>query len=199
MSDSATTPRHRELGLTDDEAARIPELIGREPTDPELVMFSLMWSEHCSYKHSKLLLRGLPTNGPGVLQGPGENAGLVDVGDGLAVAFKIESHNHPSAVEPFEGAATGVGGIVRDVLAMGARPIALLDALRFGTLDSARSRHLFTQAVAGIAHYGNCIGVPTVGGEIGFDDCYEESCLVNAMCVGVVEHGRTLSAAAEAR
>ena len=197
MSDPATTPRHRELGLTDDEAARIPELIGREPTDPELVMFSLMWSEHCSYKHSKLLLRGLPTNGPGVLQGPGENAGLVDVGDGLAVAFKIESHNHPSAVEPFEGAATGVGGIVRDVLAMGARPIALLDALRFGTLDSARSRHLFTQAVAGIAHYGNCIGVPTVGGEIGFDDCYEESCLVNAMCVGVVEHGRTLSAAAE--
>ncbi len=195
MSDAATTPRHRELGLTDDEAARIPELIGREPTDPELVMFSLMWSEHCSYKHSKLLLGGLPTSGPGVLQGPGENAGLVDVGDGLAVAFKIESHNHPSAVEPFEGAATGVGGIVRDVLAMGARPIALLDALRFGSLESARSRHLFTQAVAGIAHYGNCIGVPTVGGEIGFDDCYEESCLVNAMCVGVVGHDRTLSAA----
>jgi phosphoribosylformylglycinamidine synthase II len=197
VNESTTTPRHRELGLTDDEAERIPELIGREPTDPELVMFSLMWSEHCSYKHSKLLLRGLPTKGPGVLQGPGENAGLVDVGDGLAVAFKIESHNHPSAVEPFEGAATGVGGIVRDVLAMGARPIALLDALRFGELDSPRSRHLFTQAVAGIAHYGNCIGVPTVGGEIGFDDCYEESCLVNAMCVGVVEHNRTLSAAAK--
>ncbi len=191
-----TLPRHRRLGLTDAEAERIPELLGREPTDAELVMFSLMWSEHCSYKHSKPLLRGFPTEGPGVLQGPGENAGAIDVGDGWAVAFKIESHNHPSAVEPFEGAATGVGGIVRDIIAMGATPIALLDSLRFGELSSPRSRYLFRRAVAGIGHYGNCIGVPTVGGEVGFDDCYEESCLVNAMCVGVVRHDGILSAAA---
>ena len=192
----AALSRHRQLGLTDDEAARIPELLGREPTDPELVMFSLMWSEHCSYKHSKPLLRGFPTTGDRVLQGPGENAGVVDVGDGMAVALKIESHNHPSAVEPFEGAATGVGGIVRDILAMGARPIALLDSLRFGELSSARSRHLFTRSVAGIGHYGNCIGVPTVGGEVSFDDRYEESCLVNAMCVGIVDPRRVLRAAA---
>ena len=193
---SEAIPLHRRLGLTDAEAELIPELLGREPTDPELVMFSLMWSEHCSYKHSKPLLRGFPTSGPRVLQGPGENAGIIDVGDGLAVALKIESHNHPSAVEPFEGAATGVGGIVRDILAMGARPIALLDSLRFGTLDSPRSRHLFTRAVAGIGHYGNCIGVPTVGGEVAFDDRYEESCLVNAMCVGVLPSDRVLRAAA---
>jgi phosphoribosylformylglycinamidine synthase II len=189
-------PRHRQLGLTDEEAARIPELLGREPTDPELVMFSLMWSEHCSYKHSRPLLRGFPTSGPRVLQGPGENAGVIDVGDGLAVALKIESHNHPSAVEPFEGAATGVGGIVRDILAMGARPIALLDSLRFGELSSPRSRHLFTRAVAGIGHYGNCIGVPTVGGEVAFDDRYEDSCLVNAMCVGLLPADRMLRSAA---
>jgi phosphoribosylformylglycinamidine synthase len=190
-------PLHRQLGLTDDEAALIPELLGRAPTDPELVMFSLMWSEHCSYKHSKPLLRGFPTSSPRVLQGPGENAGVVDVGDGIAIALKIESHNHPSAVEPFEGAATGVGGIVRDIIAMGARPIALLDSLRFGELTSARSRHLFTRAVAGIGHYGNCIGVPTVGGEVSFDDRYEESCLVNAMCVGIVGPGGILRAAAQ--
>ena len=193
---TTSLPRHRRLGLTDEEAERIPELLGREPTDPELVMFSLMWSEHCSYKHSKTLLRGFPTGGPRVLQGPGENAGVVDVGDGIAVALKIESHNHPSAVEPFEGAATGVGGIVRDILAMGARPIALLDSLRFGELSSPRSRHLFTRSVAGIGHYGNCIGVPTVGGEVAFDDRYEDSCLVNAMCVGVVAPGRLLRAVA---
>lgn len=193
---SAETPLHRQLGLTDEENALIPELVGREVTVPELVMFSLMWSEHCSYKHSKPLLRGFPTTGARVLQGPGENAGIIDVGDGLAVALKIESHNHPSAVEPFEGAATGVGGIVRDIMAMGARPIALLDSLRFGGLDSARSRHLFTRAVAGIGHYGNCIGVPTVGGEVAFDDRYEDSCLVNAMCVGVLPADRVLRAAA---
>ena len=190
-------PRHRQLGLTDWEADEIPRLLGREPTDPELVMFSLMWSEHCSYKHSKPLLRAFPTDGPGILQGPGENAGAIDVGDGLAVAFKIESHNHPSAVEPFEGAATGVGGIVRDIIAMGAQPIALLDSLRFGALTSGRSRYLFRRAVAGIGHYGNCIGVPTVGGEVGFDDCYEDSCLVNAMCVGIVPHDGILRAAAK--
>ena len=190
-------PRHRQLGLTDWEAERIPQLLGRDPTDTELVMFSLMWSEHCSYKHSKPLLGGFPTDGPHILQGPGENAGAIDVGDGMAVAFKIESHNHPSAVEPFEGAATGVGGIVRDIIAMGARPIALLDSLRFGELTSAKSRFLFRRAVAGIGHYGNCIGVPTVGGEVGFDDCYEDSCLVNAMCIGVVAHDGILRAAAK--
>jgi phosphoribosylformylglycinamidine synthase II len=191
-----SAPLHRQLGLTDDEFAAIPGLIGRAPTDPELVMFSLMWSEHCSYKHSRSLLRRFPTSGPHVLQGPGENAGAVDVGDGWAIALKVESHNHPSAVEPFEGAATGVGGIVRDILALGARPIALLDSLRFGTLDSPRSRHLFTRAVAGIGHYGNCIGVPTVGGEVVFDDRYEDSCLVNAMCVGLVPADGMLRAAA---
>jgi phosphoribosylformylglycinamidine synthase subunit PurL len=191
-----TTPLHRQLGLTDGEFAAIPGLIGRAPTDPELVMFSLMWSEHCSYKHSRRLLRRFPTEAPHVLQGPGENAGVVDVGDGWGIALKVESHNHPSAVEPFEGAATGVGGIVRDILALGARPIALLDSLRFGTLDSARSRHLFTRAVAGIGHYGNCIGVPTVGGEVSFDDRYEDSCLVNAMCVGLVAADGMLRSAA---
>ena len=189
-------PLHRQLGLTDAENDRIPELIGRAPSDAELVMFSLMWSEHCSYKHSRPLLRRFPTEGPHVVQGPGENAGAIDVGDGLAIALKIESHNHPSAVEPFEGAATGVGGIVRDILALGARPIALLDSLRFGRLDSTRSRHLFTRAVAGIGHYGNCIGVPTVGGEVSFDDRYEDSCLVNAMCIGVVPAGAMLKAQA---
>jgi len=192
-----TRPLHRQLGLTDWENDRIPELLGRAPTDPELVMFSLMWSEHCSYKHSKPLLRIFPTDGPQVLQGPGENAGAIDIGDGVALTFKIESHNHPSAVEPFEGAATGVGGIIRDILAMGARPIALLDSLRFGELSSARSRYLFRRAVEGIGHYGNCIGIPTVGGEVGFDDCYEDSCLVNAMCVGIVGHDRILRAAAK--
>ena len=189
-------PLHRQLGLTDDEFARIAPMLGRDPSEPELVMFSLMWSEHCSYKHSRKLLRRFPTEGDGVLQGPGENAGVVDVGGGWGLALKIESHNHPSAVEPFEGAATGVGGIVRDILAMGARPIALLDSLRFGELTSSRSRHLFTRAVDGIGHYGNCIGVPTVGGEVAFDDRYEESCLVNAMCVGVVRADRILRAAA---
>jgi phosphoribosylformylglycinamidine synthase subunit PurL len=187
---------HRKLGLTDDEADRIVEMMGREPSEAELLMFSLMWSEHCSYKHSRPLLRAFPSTGDGVLQGPGENAGVVDVGDGWAVAFKIESHNHPSAVEPFQGAATGVGGIVRDIMAMGARPVALLNSLRFGELTSPRSRYLFTRAVEGIGHYGNCIGVPTVGGEVSFDDCYEESCLVNAMCVGLVRHDGMLRAAA---
>src|SRR5919205_730563 len=148
-------------------------------------MFSLMWSEHCGYKHSRKLLKTLPTEGRAVVMGPGENAGAVDVGDGLVVAFKVESHNPPSAVEPFQGAATGVGGILRDIVAMGARPIALLDGLRFG-----EPGWRFGRAVAGIGHYGNCVGVPTVGGECVFDPTYRENCLVNAMCVGLVQTDR---------
>ena len=159
-------------------------------------MFSLLWSEHCAYKHSRKLLRRLPTEGPRVLMGPGENAGAVDVGAGYAVAFKVESHNHPSAVEPFQGAATGVGGILRDVFALGARPIAVLDSLRFGELDSERSRYLLDRVVAGIGHYGNSIGVPTVGGEIYFEAPYEHNCLVNAMCVGLARADRMVRSAA---
>jgi phosphoribosylformylglycinamidine synthase subunit PurL len=188
--------RHRELGLTDAEYDGIVEKLGREPNALELAVFSLMWSEHCAYKHSKRLLRQLPTEGPHVLMGPGENAGVVAVGDGLAVAFKVESHNHPSAVEPFQGAATGVGGILRDVFAVGARPIAVLDSLRFGELDSARSRYLFDGAVSGIGHYGNSIGVPTVGGEVYFEAPYEHNCLVNAMCVGIAPRERLVRSAA---
>jgi phosphoribosylformylglycinamidine synthase subunit PurL len=187
---------HRELGLTDAELELIVEKLGREPNGLELAVFSLMWSEHCGYKHSKKLLRELPTEGPHLLMGPGENAGAVDVGDGLAVAFKVESHNHPSAVEPFQGAATGVGGILRDVFAVGARPIAILDSLRFGELDSQRSRYLFDYAVKGIGHYGNSIGVPTVGGEVLFEGPYEHNCLVNAMCVGLAPKERLIRAAA---
>src|SRR5205814_6842055 len=155
------------LGLTRDEYALVCHKLGRVPNQVELAMFSLLWSEHCAYKHSKLLLRTLPTEGRAVIMGPGENAGAVDVGGGLAVAFKVESHNHPSAVEPFQGAATGVGGILRDVFAIGARPIATLDSLRFGELASERSRFLLDRAVAGIGHYGNSVGAATVGGEIG--------------------------------
>ncbi|HEX2128659.1 MAG TPA: phosphoribosylformylglycinamidine synthase subunit PurL [Solirubrobacterales bacterium] len=185
MPPANTTPsKHRELGLTDAEFELICEQLGREPNDVELAMYSLLWSEHCSYKHSRKLLRKLPTEGPRVLMGPGENAGAVSIGEGYAVAFKVESHNHPSAVEPFQGAATGVGGILRDVFALGARPIAVLDSLRFGELDSERSRYLFDHVVAGIGHYGNSIGVPTVGGEVYFEAPYEQNCLVNAMCVG---------------
>ncbi|MEA2210382.1 MAG: phosphoribosylformylglycinamidine synthase subunit PurL [Solirubrobacteraceae bacterium] len=190
-------PRHRELGLTDAEYALILDGLGREPSPTELAMLSLMWSEHCAYKHSKKLLRRLPTEGPHVLMGPGENAGVVDVGGGLGLAFKVESHNHPSAVEPFQGAATGVGGILRDVFAVGARPIAVLDSLRFGEpAESARSRYLLERAVAGIGHYGNSIGVPTVGGEIYFEPSYEQNCLVNAMCLGLAPHERLIRSAA---
>jgi len=188
---------YRELGLTDSEYDLIVEGLGREPNAVELAMLSLMWSEHCAYKHSKKLLRGLPTEGPHVLVGPGENAGAVDVGNGIAIAFKVESHNHPSAVEPFQGAATGVGGILRDIFAIGARPIAVLDSLRFGEpADSQRSRYLLEHAVAGIGHYGNSIGVPTVGGEIYFEPSYEQNCLINAMAVGMAPHSRLTSAAA---
>jgi len=190
------TAPHRELGLTDAEYDGICERMGREPNALELAVFSLMWSEHCAYKHSKKLLRELPTDGPHVLMGPGENAGVVDVGDGLAAAFKVESHNHPSAVEPFQGAATGVGGILRDIFAVGARPVAVLDSLRFGELDSPRSRYLFDWAVKGIGHYGNSIGVPTVGGEVYFEQPYEQNCLVNAMCVGLARRERLIRSAA---
>src|SRR5881227_445992 len=188
--------RHRELGLTDPEYDLIVELLDREPNGVELAMLSLMWSEHCAYKHSRKLLRRLPTEGPHVVMGPGENAGAVDVGGGLAVAFKVESHNHPSAVEPFQGAATGVGGILRDVFAIGARPIAVLDSLRFGEPASGRSRYLLDRAVAGIGHYGNSIGVPTVGGEIYFEAPYKQNCLVNAMCVGLAPKERLMRSAA---
>jgi phosphoribosylformylglycinamidine synthase len=193
---SVGTAKHRELGLTDAEYDLIVEKLGREPNDVELAMFSLLWSEHCAYKHSRKLLRRLPTEGERVVMGPGENAGAVDVGNGYAVAFKVESHNHPSAVEPFEGAATGVGGILRDVFAIGARPIAILDSLRFGELDSARSRHLLDGAVRGIGHYGNSIGVATVGGEIYFEEPYEHNCLVNAMCLGLARTEEMVRAAA---
>jgi phosphoribosylformylglycinamidine synthase len=196
VSAETTLPPHRVLGLTDAEYELIVDKLGREPNEVELAMFSLMWSEHCAYKHSKKLLGQLPTEGPHLLMGPGENAGAVDVGGGLAIAFKVESHNHPSAVEPFQGAATGVGGIVRDVFAVGARPIAVLDSLRFGELDSARSRYLLERAVAGIGHYGNSIGVPTIGGEIYFEGPYEQNCLVNAMALGIAEHDRLIRSAA---
>jgi phosphoribosylformylglycinamidine synthase subunit PurL len=187
---------HRELGLTDSEYERITELLGRDPNGVELAMFSLLWSEHCAYKHSRKLLGRLPTEGERVVMGPGENAGAVDVGNGHAVAFKVESHNHPSAVEPFQGAATGVGGILRDVFAIGARPIAVLDSLRFGEPTSERSRYLFEGAVAGIGHYGNSIGVPTVGGEVCFEPSYEHNCLVNAMCVGLARTDAMIRSAA---
>ncbi len=187
----AHQPLHRSLGLTDGEFERICVLLEREPNHFELAVFSLLWSEHCGYKHSALLLKRLPSGGERVLQGPGENAGVIDLGEGEAVAFKVESHNHPSAVEPFQGAATGVGGILRDIVAMGARPIALLDGLRFG--DPGWQ---FQRAVAGIGHYGNCVGVPTVGGEAVFDEAYAGNCLVNAMCVGVLPSDRVKRAAA---
>jgi len=184
-------PLHRALGLTNGELERIRELLAREPNHFELAVFSLLWSEHCAYKHSAPLLRRLPSTGAGVLQGPGENAGVVDLGDGEAVAFKVESHNHPSAVEPFQGAATGIGGILRDIVAMGARPVAFLDGLRFGEPDWH-----FERAVEGISRYGNCVGVPTVGGDTVFDRAYRDNCLVNAMCVGLLPSDRVTRARA---
>ncbi len=189
-------PLHRALGLTDEELAAIRERLERDPNDLELAMFSVMWSEHCSYKSSRPLLRTLPTGGPGVLAGPGENAGVVSIGDGLAVAFKIESHNHPSAVEPVQGAATGVGGILRDIFAMGARPIAVLDALRFGDPGSPRTRRLVDGVVRGVGGYGNCVGVPTIGGELVFDPSYEGNPLVNVMAIGIVDERRMSHAVA---
>jgi phosphoribosylformylglycinamidine synthase II len=186
-----------EVALTPTEYDRIVKLLGREPNRVELGIFGAMWSEHCGYKTSKPLLGSFPTTGPGVIQGPGENAGAVDIGEGWAVVFKIESHNHPSAIEPHAGAATGVGGILRDIFTMGAFPIATLDSLRFGPLDNPRNRFLFGGVVGGIGDYGNCFGVPTVGGEIYFGDAYTENPLVNAMAVGLIRKDRLMSATAE--
>jgi phosphoribosylformylglycinamidine synthase len=187
-ADVTAEPLHRRLGLTDDELAAIRDRLGgRAPNELELAMFSVMWSEHCSYKSSKPLLRTLPTGGGDVVAGPGENAGVISIGDGLAVAFKIESHNHPSAVEPYQGAATGVGGILRDIFTMGARPIAVLDALRFGDAADPRTRHLVDGVVRGVGGYGNCVGVPTVGGELVFDPTYQGNPLVNVMAIGLLE------------
>jgi len=185
MFDQEVLDRH---GLTHEEYARIVELMGREPNLTELGLFSVMWSEHCSYKSSRVHLKTLPTEGARVVQGPGENAGAVDIGDGLAAVFKIESHNHPSFIEPYQGAATGVGGIIRDIFTMGARPIALLNALRFGPLDEPRSRRIVKGVVAGIGGYGNSIGIPTVGGEVMFDESYSGNPLVNVFCLGVARH-----------
>jgi phosphoribosylformylglycinamidine synthase subunit PurL len=176
-----------EHGLSEEEYERILGILGRTPTFTELGIFSAMWSEHCGYKNSKRLLRLLPTEAPWVIQGPGENAGVIDVGDDLAIAFKIESHNHPSAVEPYQGAATGVGGILRDIFTMGARPIAVLDSLRFGDLDSGRNRYLFGGVVRGIGDYGNCVGIPNIGGEVFFDRAYDGNPLVNAMALGLMK------------
>ena len=196
LAERPVEPLHRRLGVTDDELDAIRQRLGgREPNDLELAMFSVMWSEHCSYKSSKPLLRTLPTEGEGVVAGPGENAGVISIGDGLAVAFKIESHNHPSAVEPYQGAATGVGGILRDIFTMGARPIAILDALRFGDPADARTRHLVDGIVRGVGGYGNCVGVPTVGGELVFDPSYAGNPLVNVMAIGLMEE-RLLTLAA---
>ncbi|MCE7792578.1 phosphoribosylformylglycinamidine synthase subunit PurL [Salipaludibacillus sp. CUR1] len=179
---------YREMGVSDKEFQMIEDILGRLPNYTELGLFSVMWSEHCSYKNSKVLLKKFPVTGDKVLQGPGEGAGIIDIGDEQAVVFKIESHNHPSAIEPYEGAATGVGGIIRDVFSMGARPVALLNSLRFGELKNPRVKYIFEGVVSGIAGYGNCIGIPTVGGEVQFDPCYEGNPLVNAMCVGLIDH-----------
>jgi len=193
-----TTPAelHRSLGLSDDEAAAIEALLGRAPNHLELALYAVMWSEHCSYKSSRVHLRRLPTEGPGVLVGPGENAGVVDAGGGVAVALRIESHNHPSAIEPYQGAATGVGGILRDIFTMGARPIALMDSLRFGPLDDERSRWVASGVVSGIAGYGNAVGVPTVGGEVVFDETYTGNPMVNVACVGLLPKDRLVLGAA---
>src|SRR6201991_553585 len=192
--DAALLERH---GLKPDEYDRIVRALGREPSLTELGIFSVMWSEHCSYKSSRIHLKKLPTKGPRVLQGPGENAGAVDIGDGLAAVFKIESHNYPSFIEPFQGAATGVGGIIRDIFTMGARPVAAINSLRFGDLKSPEVRRLFSGVVSGIAHYGNCFGIPTVAGEVYFDPSYEGNPLVNAFCLGVLRHEQIARGAAK--
>src|SRR5271163_4901817 len=183
-------------GLNDDEYRAVERWLGRMPTFTELGVFSVMWSEHCSYKSSRRHLRMLPSKSELVVQGPGENAGAIDVGDGWAAVFKIESHNHPSFVEPYQGAATGVGGILRDIFTMGARPVANLDSLKFGSFDHHRTRYLFGGVVGGIGGYGNCVGVPTVAGEVMFDAAYNENILVNAFCLGLVRKDEMMSARA---
>src|SRR6185437_259891 len=205
LSSAARAARHAqgitdaivaEHGLSPEEYKLLLEGLGREPSLTELGIFSVMWSEHCSYKSSKVWLKKLPTSGPQVIQGPGENAGVVDLGDGQAVVFKMESHNHPSYIEPYQGAATGVGGIMRDVFTMGARPIANMNALRFGAPDHPKTRHLVAGVVSGIGDYGNCMGVPTVGGETNFDPRYNDNILVNAMTVGIADANRIFKSAA---
>ncbi|MDX1952364.1 MAG: phosphoribosylformylglycinamidine synthase subunit PurL [Verrucomicrobiota bacterium] len=199
MAEPAITPELiQKHNLTPDEYARIKDILGRDPGYTELGIFSVMWSEHCSYKNTRPLLKGFPTKSPRILVGAGEeNAGIIDIGDGLAIAFKIESHNHPSAVEPFQGAATGVGGIIRDIFTMGARPVAALNSLRFGELTSPEVRRLFSGVVSGIAHYGNCFGIPTIAGEVYFDKSYEGNPLVNAFCLGVLRHDQIARGAAK--
>ena len=196
----------KQHGLLPDEYAVIERTLGRTPTLTELGIFSVMWSEHCSYKNTRVLLKGFPTEKKGPTEKFGkvlvkageENAGIIDVGDGWAIAFKIESHNHPSAIEPFEGAATGVGGIIRDIFTMGARPVLLTNSLRFGELDSPATKRLLRGVVSGIAHYGNCVGVPTVAGDIYFDRSYEGNPLVNALCLGTLRHDQIRRGAAKA-
>jgi phosphoribosylformylglycinamidine (FGAM) synthase-like enzyme len=192
--DQSTLERH---GLKPDEYERICRLLGRDPNLLELGLFSVMWSEHCSYKSSRVHLKTLPTTGHRVVQGPGENAGAVDIGDGMCAVFKIESHNHPSFIEPYQGAATGVGGIIRDIFTMGARPVALLNALRFGSLDTVLARRIFEGVVAGIGGYGNSIGIPTIGGEIYFDRQYAGNPLVNVLCLGLARKDEIVKGAAQ--
>src|ERR1700729_3695440 len=194
---SITSEQVKEHGLAEDEYARIKDLMGREPTMVELGIFSVMWSEHCSYKSTRAHLKKLPTKAPWVIQGPGENAGVIDIGDGDAAIFKMESHNHPSFIEPYQGAATGVGGIMRDVFTMGARPIAMMNALRFGEPDHPKTRHLVSGVISGIGGYGNCMGVPTVGGEVNFHRSYNGNILVNAMCVGLAKTDKIFLSAAK--
>src|SRR5665213_3383512 len=197
MGMTAITPEMvREHGLSDAEYANIIRLMNREPSMVELGIFSVMWSEHCSYKSTRAHLKKLPTKAPWVIQGPGENAGVIDIGDGDAAIFKMESHNHPSFIEPYQGAATGVGGIMRDVFTMGARPIAMMNALRFGEPSHPKTRHLVAGVVAGIGDYGNCMGVPTVGGETNFHRAYNGNILVNAMTVGIADSSRIFYSAA---
>ena len=198
MSEPAITPELvAKHNLTSDEYQKVLEILGRVPTYTELGIFSVMWSEHCSYKNTRPVLKTFPTKGADILVGAGEeNAGIIDVGDGIAIAFKIESHNHPSAVEPFQGAATGVGGIIRDIFTMGARPVAALNSLRFGELSNPEVRRLFSGVVDGIAHYGNCFGIPTIAGEVGFDKSYEGNPLVNAFALGVLRHEQITRGAA---
>src|SRR6188768_4028039 len=199
MVEPAITPELvQKHDLTPEEYAQAKEILGREPSYTELGIFSVMWSEHCSYKNTKPLLKTFPTKSPKILVGAGEeNAGIIDIGDGIAIAFKIESHNHPSAVEPFQGAATGVGGIIRDIFTMGARPVCAVNSLRFGEITNPEVRRLFSGVVSGIAHYGNCFGIPTLGGEVYFDKSYEGNPLVNAFCLGVLRHEQIARGAAK--